>query len=114
MSYQPQSTLPDAAESVRRAANEFRDELDTGARDIADAASQQVGRVREQAREWVSRNSARAKDAALHLREEAQAAGDRTQQYVREEPFKSVAIAAAAGAAIAGLLMLWRQSGSGR
>jgi ElaB/YqjD/DUF883 family membrane-anchored ribosome-binding protein len=110
MSYtQPLSNTPDT-DALRRAATDLRDDVSASARDLAETAGEHVTRAREQAREWVNRSAARAKDAVTDLRDQAQAVGDRTQQYVRDEPLKSVAIAAVAGAAIAGLLMLWRQS----
>lgn len=54
---------------------------------------------------WWRRGSTDAKELADAVRADAQIAGERTQAYVREEPVKSVLIAAAAGAVLSGLLI---------
>jgi ElaB/YqjD/DUF883 family membrane-anchored ribosome-binding protein len=66
--------------------------------------------VREQANAWINRGADRAKETAASLREGAYEVSDRTQRYVREEPVKSVLVAAAAGAALAGLMILLSRS----
>jgi ElaB/YqjD/DUF883 family membrane-anchored ribosome-binding protein len=85
------------AGGVRRAAEDLRDDLAARTRDAAGAVAETAGRAREQTRHWVDT-----------LRDEAHAVGDRTVGYVRDEPMKSVLVAALAGAALAAVLMALR------
>ena len=59
------------------------------------------------ARDWWQRNTRTALDLADTVKGEAVAAGDRTRRWVRDEPLRSVLVAAAAGAVLTGLLMLF-------
>jgi ElaB/YqjD/DUF883 family membrane-anchored ribosome-binding protein len=59
-----------------------------------------------EARDWWRRNAKSALDLAGTVKDEVAVAGDRARLYVRDEPLRSVAFAAAAGAAITALLML--------
>lgn len=83
-------------DAIRQAA----DELD----DLAASGSKRAQQAREMARDWWERGSQSARDAAVVARERAGDVGMRTQRYVRDEPVKSMMIAAAAGVLIAGLL----------
>lgn len=96
------------AASVRHGADELQSDLRSGARDVAASVSDTVGRVRDHARHWVDEGARTARAAVGALRHEAHLVGDRTVGYVRDEPIKSIAVAALAGAALAGLLMLLR------
>lgn len=53
----------------------------------------------------------RARQTGVRVREQVNHAGERTVEYIREEPVKSVLIAAAVGAASAGLIA-WMSSRS--
>ncbi len=73
---------------------------------IGDAMAQEGAKAASLARDWFARSAESCQHAVESARREAQAMNQRTQAYVREEPVKSVLIAAAAGAAITGLAML--------
>jgi ElaB/YqjD/DUF883 family membrane-anchored ribosome-binding protein len=88
----PISSLPNVA---RQAAGEMSDSL-----------SQEANRFGELARSWWQRNADVVRDAAGTVRDEAAAMGSRTRLYVKDEPVKSVLVAAAVGALVTGLLML--------
>jgi ElaB/YqjD/DUF883 family membrane-anchored ribosome-binding protein len=96
------------AGGVRRAAEDLRDDLAARTRDVAGAVAESAGRAREQTRHWVDQGARKARAAVDTLRDEAHAVGDRTVGYVRDEPMKSVLVAALAGAAIAAVLMALR------
>lgn len=73
---------------------------------VAEAVAKEAARFGEMAESWWTRNAQMAKSAALHVKDEASALNDRTQRYVRDEPIKSVLVAAAVGAALTGLIVL--------
>lgn len=54
----------------------------------------------EEAESLVRRSAEALREQTAHLRERAAGATDRTAAYIRDEPLKSVLIAAAAGAAL--------------
>lgn len=80
--------------------------LQSAASDTADTVAQEASRFGELARSWWTRNATAVRDAAGSMREGASALGSRTRLYVKDEPVKSVVVAAAFGAALTGLL-LW-------
>ncbi len=101
-----------AAESLGRAVDSARDRIDgvvntvaSSARDIAQQAVPATERVQAMARDGLDAG----RQAAVHLRKRVRRGADACSQYVSEQPGKSVAIAAAAGATIAAVLMLARQ-----
>jgi len=76
------------------------------AAEARDAISQEAARFGELAKAWWQRNADLARDAAGVVRDQASALGSRTRLYVKDEPVKSVLVAAACGAALTSLLML--------
>jgi ElaB/YqjD/DUF883 family membrane-anchored ribosome-binding protein len=82
---------------------DFRNDAADAGRHLADTASYEAHRLGDQARAWLDRQSTSAHDAALALRNQAGALGHHTQRYVRDEPVKSVLMAAALGALITGV-----------
>jgi len=80
--------------------------LPESASQVTETIAQEATRFGELAKAWWSRNANFLRDAAVTARDEAAALHSRTRLYVKDEPVKSVLIAAAAGAAITGLLML--------
>lgn len=87
--------------TIGGALNDVKSAVGQASHDIRAIASNESARLGQQLLDWLNRNAAMARDAAGSLREEAVAVGDRTQRYVRDEPVKSVMIAAAAGAGLA-------------
>jgi ElaB/YqjD/DUF883 family membrane-anchored ribosome-binding protein len=71
-----------------------------------DTIAQEANRFGELARAWWSRNADLLRDTAGTMRDEAAAFSNRTRLYVKDEPVKSVLVAAAVGAALTGLLVL--------
>src|SRR5215468_10915795 len=71
-----------------------------------DTIAQEANRFGELAKAWWNRNADLLRDAAGTMRDEAAAFSTRTRLYVKDEPVKSVLVAAAVGAALTGLLML--------
>lgn len=90
------STRRASLDAIRQAA----DDLD----DLATSGSKRAQQAREMARDWWERGSQSARDTAGVARARAGEVSLRTQRYVRDEPVKSMLIAAAAGALIAGIL----------
>jgi ElaB/YqjD/DUF883 family membrane-anchored ribosome-binding protein len=73
---------------------------------VTDAVAQEAHRFGEMAKTWWHNNAELVREAAGTVRDEAGALGERGERYVRDEPVKSMLIAAAVGAAITGLVML--------
>lgn len=88
------------------AASQIKHAASDGMREMTDAAHREATRLGQSAREWLDKSKGNALDLATTLRHDAVVMGDRTQHYVREEPVKSMLIAAAAGAALTSLIML--------
>lgn len=73
---------------------------------VTEAARAEAVKLGEVAKQWLHQTGDQARHAVDQVRQEAHALNERGQQYVREQPVKSVLIAAAAGAALAGLVAL--------
>lgn len=71
----------------------------------SDAIANEVLNFAEIAKAWWQRNAELVRDTAGAARDQAVALGTRTRLYVKDEPVKSVVLAAAAGAALTALLM---------
>jgi ElaB/YqjD/DUF883 family membrane-anchored ribosome-binding protein len=74
-----------------------------GATDSEHAAAA-LSRAATQVEEMTKRSLERAKEASHVVRERVGRAGDMTVGYIREEPMKSLLVAAAVGAVVAGLI----------
>lgn len=86
--------------------SQFPNTAGEAAGEAVDTIKDEANRFGELAKAWWSRNADLLRDAAGTVRDEASALGSRTRLYVKDEPVKSVLIAAAVGAAVTGLLML--------
>lgn len=96
--------------SARKAADGALDTLQEKASHLAAVAPGTLSRVAAQIDEMTRRGMDRARSATETARDQAARAGDRTAGYIRDEPLKSVLIAAAAGAGIAALIGLLARS----
>lgn len=96
----------EAIGSARKAADGALDTLQDKASHLASVAPGTLSRVAAQIDELTRRGVEHAKSATETAKEQASRAGDRTVGYIRDEPVKSVLIAAAAGAAVAALIGL--------
>lgn len=95
----------DAAMAIADGAQALREQLGDSAREVSGTARSEAGKVGRVVRDWLG-------PQADGVRQQALAATERTQSYVREEPIKSVLIAAAAGALVTGVaLFLTRRAG---
>jgi ElaB/YqjD/DUF883 family membrane-anchored ribosome-binding protein len=94
---------------TRRATNQAIDRLQQGVDTLQDDASGGLKRVVEKVDDLAHRGLERARYLSAEARERAAHASDSTVAYIRDQPVKSVLIAAAAGAGIAALLGLLRQ-----
>lgn len=72
--------------------------------DLRDKAPAMLDRAKSRVEDLTQRTIERARDAGYHMRDRAVHAGDMTVGYIRDEPMKSVLIAAATGAAVAMLI----------
>lgn len=69
--------------------------------ELTDLASQKAQRAKARAEEWAARSADRMRDLRDGVLDRADRASTRTAGYVKDEPLKSLAMAAALGAAVA-------------
>lgn len=98
-------TQAESFEAIKKAGEELRSKAADNAREVRAAAERDAARFAEIAREWWQRNAQSASDASRAFRGETEAWTRRTEDYVRDEPMKAVAIAAAMGALVAAFWM---------
>ncbi len=97
--------VPQSIDALKQASDDLRTQTADSAREVRAAAERDAARFAEIAREWWHRNAQSANEAAQAVRGETAALSRRTERYVRDEPMKSVLIAAAVGACVAALLV---------
>jgi ElaB/YqjD/DUF883 family membrane-anchored ribosome-binding protein len=93
----------DTIRSTQRVANDALDRLSDQVHHAHDESAPRLVRMAEQAETLARRGVDALRDRSHQLRVRASDASDHTLAYIREEPMKSVLIAAAAGAAVAAL-----------
>ncbi|MBX3606457.1 MAG: hypothetical protein KF788_14355 [Piscinibacter sp.] len=89
-------------------AEESLDAVADTAQAVREHAAPVLVRAAEQAGALLDRGAEAVRGGTQQLREKAQHASERTVDYVRAEPVKSVLVAAAAGAALMALVQLAR------
>ncbi|MBS0448608.1 MAG: hypothetical protein JSR59_22020 [Proteobacteria bacterium] len=99
-----------AIRATQDAANGALDRLSNRVDTIRDTASPKLDRWSAQAEAAARRSVEALRDTSQHVRESALRASDATIGYVKDEPVKSMLIAAATGAALMGLLTLMMRS----
>lgn len=106
-----------AADLAERTADQMLDRADAALDQLADQVDQArdhaVPRLQQMAAsaEALVRNSAAAlRDRSEAARLQARRASEHTVEYIRDEPVKSVLIAAATGAAMVAAASLWMRS----
>src|SRR5262245_59421267 len=82
-------------------------QIPTAATEAGETIAQEAARFGELAKSWWQRNADVVRTAAGTVRDEATAFSNRTRLYVKDEPVKSVVMAAAVGAVVTGLLLLF-------
>lgn len=100
----------DTAKSAERAIDSAADTLSSKIEDVRNQAAPLMNRVSAQAEAAAKRGIEVVRDSSQQLRERALRAGDQTVAYVKDEPVKSMLIAAATGAALMGLISLMGRS----
>ena len=100
----PTAPLENAIQSTRRMVDDTLDGLTEGVQDLRQQTTPIIHRVSEQAAALASRGAAAVRDGTQQVRERAVHASESTIGYIKDEPVKSVMIAAVAGAAIAALI----------
>lgn len=93
-------------DSLTALADQAGDAARTGLQDLSEAVPSALSRAATQAEDLARRGIARARSAGTQVRDQYHVASDRTTAYIRDEPFKAVLIAVAAGAATA-LVASW-------
>ena len=107
---QAAQTADNAIKSTQRATNQALDSLSGTVKDIRDQAAPMVNRATEQVSELAHRSAEAVRDSSRQLREKAMNASDATVNYIKDEPVKSILIAAATGAALMGLISMMSRS----
>jgi ElaB/YqjD/DUF883 family membrane-anchored ribosome-binding protein len=100
----------DTIRATQRVANEALDRLSDKVHEAHDKAAPKIVRMAEQAETLVRRGSEVLREGTQQVREKAVVASDRTIAYIRDEPVKSVLIAAATGAALLALVNMMSRS----
>ncbi|MEP7281562.1 MAG: hypothetical protein ABI696_06250 [Rubrivivax sp.] len=93
-----------ALQTTRSMANNALDQLQSGVNELRSAAPNALARAASTVEGLAKRGLEQAKDVGSTVREQAARAGDRSVEYVRDEPLKAILIAAATGAAVAALV----------
>jgi ElaB/YqjD/DUF883 family membrane-anchored ribosome-binding protein len=95
-----------AIKSTQRVANEALNSLSDKVQDARDQAAPVLNRVAAKAEELARRSAEAMRDSSAQIKERAVRASDATVGYIKDEPIKSILIAAAAGAALMALVSL--------
>jgi len=99
-----------AIETARRAADGALDALHDKVDALRDMIPGAFSRAAARADEMTRRGIERARQTGSDVRERVGYAGDRSVAYIKDEPVKSILMAAAAGAALAALIGLLSRS----
>ena len=99
-----------AIKSTQRVANDALDSLAGTVQDIRQQATPLLNRATEQANALAQRGIDSLRDTSQHLRDTARRASDTTVNYIKDEPVKSMLIAAATGAGLLALVSLMGRS----
>ena len=91
-------------ETARTLANDALDKADAKVRTLRDDIRPAIDAVSSRVQDMAARGKAAAAQTREQTREKVNEYADRTSAYVQDQPLKSMAIAAAAGALVALLL----------
>jgi ElaB/YqjD/DUF883 family membrane-anchored ribosome-binding protein len=101
------TSLHETSESARRATSEALNQAEAAATSVRDRIEPTVARLATQAETLARRGLDAVRESANTVKERAQSYGDSTVRYVKDEPVKSLLIAAATGAALVALIGLF-------
>ncbi len=99
-----------ALKSTKRMTNGLLDDLTDGVQDVRNQAAPMLNHLGEQANSLVQRGMDSIRDTSHHLQDSARHASQSTVKYIKDEPVKSILIAAATGAALMALVGLMSRS----
>ncbi len=104
----------EAIDSSKRAAQAALNSVQDGVDQLREAIPSAFTRAAAQVEAITRQGIDRARQASAEVRGQVNLAGDRTVQYIKDEPVKSVLVAAAAGAALVGLISLLSRASTPR
>ncbi len=93
-----------AVAATQSAVNQTADAVNEGLDNLRESGTSALTRAASKADALANKGMEQARRAGSAVREQAQVTGDRTVEYIRQEPVKAVLMAAAAGAVVALLL----------
>lgn len=93
-----------AVDSARTLANDALDKADTKVRTLRDDIKPAIDAISSRVQDMAQQGRAAASETTAQARDKFNEVASRTSTYVSEQPMKSMAIAAAAGAVLAMLL----------
>lgn len=99
-----------AIRSTQRMANDALDGLSDSVNNAGSRVSPLINRATEQATAFAQKSVDAVRQTSQQLRDKAMHASDTTASYIRNDPIKSVLIAAATGAALMALVSLVTRS----
>lgn len=110
MADQAARTADSAIKSTQRMANESLDQLSDKIHELRDTAVPAINRLASEAESLARRGIDSVRERTAQLRERAAQVSDNTVGYIKDEPVKSMLIAAATGAALMALISLMSRS----
>lgn len=99
-----------AIRSTQRMANESLDQLSDKIHELRDTAVPAINRLASEAETLARRGLDTMRERSAQIRERAVRVSDNTVGYIKDEPVKSMLIAAATGAALMALVSLLSRS----
>lgn len=107
---QTAASAQSAVRSTQRATDQAFDAVSSKIEDVRNAAGPALSKVTSQAEAAARRGMEAVRDTSQQLRERALRAQDSTVGYIKDEPIKSMLIAAATGAMLMALVSLMGRS----
>jgi ElaB/YqjD/DUF883 family membrane-anchored ribosome-binding protein len=99
-----------AIQATQGLAHQALDQLSSKVHEVSDQVVPTLSRLSAQAEALTRKTVDDVRDGSKRVRQQATQAADTTVNYIREEPVKSVLIAAAAGAALLAIVRLVSRS----
>lgn len=110
MAEQAANTATDAIKSTQRATNSTLDSLTNTVQDLRKQAVPLLNRAAESANAYLQQGLEAVHESSDKVRAQARSASARTVNYIKDEPVKSILIAAAAGAVLTALVQIASRS----
>lgn len=107
---QAAQSADNAIQSTKRVSNELLDGLTESVQNARHQAAPILNQASEQVSSLVQRGMDSVRDTSHHMQESAQRASQSTVKFIKDEPVKSMLIAAATGAALMALVGLMSRS----